>query len=181
MAYVQLNRNRLDLDRCLFISVGGTPSVEQLKGVTDTYTIAVPHLHFDNDENGIGYDCQMAAVLAGKSFSISHSRDTENPRINFTLGEKAFSVDARSFSYNTFREASGLRNIDIKIEKAPNQYKDFNDIIMAQMKSEPNTELKQANARMAAVGRENAQGKTVQEKPASQAAEEDAPRRGRGL
>ena len=181
MAYVQLNRHKLNLDRCLFISVGGTPSVEQLKGVTNAYSIAVPHLHFDNDENGIGYDCQMAAVLAGKSFSISHSRDVENPRINFTLGEKAFSVDARSFSYNAFREASGLRNIDIKIEKAPSQFKDFNDIIMAQMKAEVNTDLKQANARMAATGRENAQAKSEQQQPAVQTTEEEPPRRGRGI
>lgn len=148
MAYVQLNRAKLDLDHTLFVSVGGTPSVEQLKGVLKAWSIALPVLHFDNDENGVGYDCLMAAVIAGKSFSIAHNRDKDNPRINFTLGEKAFTVDARNFTYDAFREASGLRTVSMRIEKAPSQFKDWNDILISQMDATANMDRKVTNARL---------------------------------
>ena len=173
MAYVQIYKNKLDLDHTLFVSVGGSPSEEQLRGVIKAYSIALPVLHFDNDENGIGYDCKMAAVMAGKSFSVSHNKDKENPRINFMLGEKAFSVDARTFSYNTFREASGLRNISLRIEKAPSQYKDWNDVLIAQ------TGVAESNER----GITNA--KLHQQYKAAEKAEvqtpEESPRSGRKL
>lgn len=173
MAYVQLNKHKLDLDHTLFVSVGGTPSVEQLKGVLKAYSIALPVLHFDNDENGIGYDCLTAAVLAGKSFSISHNKDLENPRTNFKLGEKAFSVDSRNFSYNAFREASGLRNVSLRIEKAPGQFKDWNDVLIEQMDKGQEVGRKETNARLHQQYKAN-------EQPAKEI-ESESPRMGRKL
>lgn len=177
MSYVQLNRDKLDLDRCLFISVGGTPSVEQLRGVVNAYSIALPVLHFDNDENGVGYDCQMAAVLAGKTFSIAHNRKADDPRINFMLGEKAFTIDARGFSYDAFREASGLRNISLRIEKPPYKYKDWNDILLDRMNKPLDNDLKQANARVQAM----AQGAAATTGTENPSVDDSSPRKGRGI
>lgn len=175
MAYVQLNRAKLDLDHTLFVSVGGTPSPEQLKGVLKAWSIALPVLHFDNDENGVGYDCLTAAVIAGKSFSIAHNRDKDNPRINFVLGEKAFTVDARNFTYDAFREASGLRNVSMRIEKAPSRYKDWNDILMEQMDNPANIDRKITNAKL------HQQYSQAEKEQQTESVTEESPRSGRKM
>lgn len=127
MAFVQLNKASLRLDKCVFVSFGGSFSQEQMKGVRASYPSARPVLHFDNDIFGNIYDCRVAAFMAGMDM-----RCKVNPRTNdicINLGGKAFSIPLDKFSYDTFREKSGLR-CDLKIWKAPKMFKDWNDVLM---------------------------------------------------
>lgn len=130
MAFVQLNKNQLNLDESLFISFGGSFSQEQMKGVLETFHHAQPILHFDNDPTGVIYDCETACIMEGKT--IRHTKKGED--ILFTVGERSFSIPLEKLSYNKFREASGLRP-NLRLWKAPGGFKDWNDITIAQMES----------------------------------------------
>lgn len=130
MAYVQQRRHYLDLESSLFVSVGGTFSNEQVKGLLTAYPHAKPVLHFDNDINGFMYDCRTACLIEGKELRST----VVGGKVNFNVGEKAFSLDLDGISYNKFREASGLRP-NMSVEKAPGNFKDWNDVLIEGMKS----------------------------------------------
>lgn len=55
MAYYQMNRDKFDVKRGLFVSTGGTPAVGQIRGVLDFTPDATHHLCFDNDAAGWQY------------------------------------------------------------------------------------------------------------------------------
>ena len=127
MAYVQINRHKLNLDECIFVSFGGSFSDRQMKGLLEAFPEAMPVLHFDNDLNGIIYDCRSAAIMAGKEMRCK----VEEGNVLFSLGERKFSVPIDKLSYDTFRESSGLRE-KLKVEKAPDNLKDWNDVLMVE-------------------------------------------------
>lgn len=127
MAFVQLNKASIKLDECIFASFGGSFSQEQMKGLQGLFPAAKPVLHFDNDLNGNIYDCRVAAVM--NDMDIRCKVNTKTNDICFNLGEKAFSIPLDKFSYNTFREKSGLK-CDLKIWKAPKSFKDWNDVLL---------------------------------------------------
>lgn len=127
MAFVQLNKSTLRLDECIFVSFGGSFSPDQVKGLQGLFPAAKPVLHFDNDLNGNIYDCRVAAVMA--DMNMRCKIDTKLNAININLGEKAFSIPLDKFSYNTFREKSGLK-CNLKIWKAPQMFKDWNDVLL---------------------------------------------------
>lgn len=148
MAYVQINKNSLDLESTLFVSVGGTPSNEQLKGIIDAYPAAKMILHFDNDIKGIGYDCQMAAIMTGKSFSYAYNKNDENPCINCMYGEQAFTIPLDKFSLAAYKEKCGgraIREVNLKVEKPPHEYKDWNDVLIDAMMQKKEASKKEAN------------------------------------
>lgn len=126
MAYVQIKKEMLDLQNSVFVSFGGSFSDKQMKGLLEAFPTAKPVLHFDNDLNGVLYDCRCAALMAGKELKC---RADAQKNMLFTLGEKQFSIPVEEVSYATFRKASGLREY-LKVEKAPEQMKDWNDVLM---------------------------------------------------
>ena len=128
MAFVQLNKNQLNLDECLFISFGGSFSQAQMKGVLDTFPQARPVLHFDNDPTGVIYDCETACIMEGKS--LRHTKRGND--ILFTVGERSFSIPLEKLSFNKFREGSGLRPT-LQLWKAPGGFKDWNDVTISQL------------------------------------------------
>lgn len=145
MAYVQLRKETLDLDHSLFVSVGGTFSDAQMKNLLASFPLSTPVLHFDNDINGVMYDCRTACIIAGKELRVAKAG---NDTLNFNVGEKAFSLPIEGFTYGKFRDAAGIRP-DLVVEKAPSQFKDWNDVIITSMK-QPKTSLKaEANEVMA--------------------------------
>ena len=145
MAFVQLNKDNLDLNECLFVSFGGSFAKEQMKGVLNTFPEAKPVLHFDNDPTGVIYDCETACIMEDKN--IRHTKRGEE--MLFTVGERSFSIPLDKLSYNKFREASGLRP-RLQLWKAPGGFKDWNDITIAQMEmSKLEGEKKAVNEKIA--------------------------------
>ena len=135
MSYVQLHQGRLDFDRTLFVSVGGTYTNELMTRLFNEYPHAVPVLHFDNDITGVMYDIRAAAIKMGKTLRST----TANGEVHFNLDGKEFTVNADNLSYDQFIKASGVspdKRPDIRIEKAPGDFKDWNEVLQTAMKAE---------------------------------------------
>ena len=135
MSYVQLHQGRLNLDRCVFVSVGGTFTNELMHNLFREYPSATPVLHFDNDIAGTMYDIRAASIYIGKQLRSTTSGDN----VCFTLDGKEFTVEADKLSYDQFIKASGLSAAErpkIRIEKAPGEYKDWNEILQSAMDAE---------------------------------------------
>jgi len=135
MSYVQLHQGRLDFDRTLFVSVGGTYTNELMTRLFNEYPHAVPVLHFDNDLTGVMYDIRAAAIKMGKTLRST----TANGEVHFFLDDKKFTVNADNLSYDQFIKASGVspdKRPDIRIEKAPGDFKDWNEVLQTAMKAE---------------------------------------------
>ena len=135
MSYVQLHRGRLDLDHSLFISVGGQFSNTLVARLFQTYPGAQPVLHFDNDVAGVMYDIRTAAILMGRTLRST----TVGDAVRFTLDDRTFDVPSDKLSYNQFILAAGLGPQDrplLKIEKAPGEFKDWNEVLQTAMKAE---------------------------------------------
>ena len=130
MSYVQLNEHRLELDRCVFISVGGTFTNELMHNLFSEYSHATPILHFDNDIAGTMYDIRAASILIGKQLRST----TIGDNVSFNLDGKEFTVEADKLSYDQFIKASGLSaeaRPNLRIEKAPGDFKDWNEILQS--------------------------------------------------
>lgn len=125
MAFVQLNKSRINLDNSIFVSTGGTFSEKQMQNLFAHYSNAIPVLHFDNDLNGIIYDCRTAALMDGVSLKAAAHNDI----VNFQYGERAFSIPIDNLSFDEFKKKGGIK-ADVIIQKAPVQMKDWNDVIM---------------------------------------------------
>lgn len=170
MAYVQIRKNFIDFDKTLFVSVGGTFSDDQMKNLLASFPMAMPVLHFDNDINGVMYDCRTACLIAGKTLKSTKAGDN----INFNVGEKAFSLPIEGFSYGKFRDAAGIRP-RLQVEKAPALYKDWNDILITAMNAPKNTQKAEANEKMEV---QYGLNKAGQLKPLPKDYDEDPPSRG---
>lgn len=135
MSYVQLHQGRLDFDRSIFVSVGGTFTNNMMNSLLTTYKDATPVLHFDNDITGVMYDIRTAAIKAGKTLRST----TANGEVVFYYGDKTITVPADNLSYAQFIKAANLHSEDrpkVKIEKAPGEFKDFNEILQTAMQAE---------------------------------------------
>ena len=135
MSYVQLHQGRLDFNRCLFISVGGTFSNELMHSLFKEYPQAVPVLHFDNDIAGTMYDIRAAAISIGKQLRSTTAGDN----VVFNLDGKEFTVEADKLSYDQFIKASGLAadaRPKVRIEKAPGDFKDWNEVLQSALEAE---------------------------------------------
>lgn len=135
MSYVQLHQGRIDFDTSLFVSVGGTFTNDLMHKLFTAYPTATPVLHFDNDITGVMYDIRAAAIKAGKVMRST----TGNGEVIFYMNDKQFSVPADQLSYNQFIKASGLTSEarpNVIIEKAPGDFKDWNEVLQAAMEAE---------------------------------------------
>ncbi len=135
MSYVQLHQGRIDFDRSLFISVGGTFTNELMMRLFKEYPQAMPVFHFDNDITGVMYDIRAASIKIGRTLRST----TAQGEVRFNLDGKEFSVPADSLSYTEFIKASGLSadaRPKVKIEKAPGDFKDWNEVLQTAMNAE---------------------------------------------
>lgn len=82
MAFYQLNHLRLDAAHSVFVSLGGTFSDGQVKGIMSHYSEAKAMDCFDNDLAGRIYGIRMAALLEGIRMNI-HKEDSE---VKITIG-----------------------------------------------------------------------------------------------
>lgn len=108
MAFYQANRMRLDDEHSVFVSLGGTFSDEQVKGIMRHYSEARAVDCFDNDLPGRIYGIRMTALLEGLSLSIQ-KMDSE---VRLSVNGKTFSLkpDEVSLSLNWgSRSACGTR------------------------------------------------------------------------
>lgn len=79
MAFYQLNADKRELDRSVFVSTGGSPSMHQFRGLLDLTDRATHHLCFDNDRAGRMFAITFAVARSGKDYTthIATSTDEE--------------------------------------------------------------------------------------------------------
>lgn len=85
MAFYRLNHLRLDAAHSVFVSLGGTFSDGQVKGIMSHYPEAKAMDCFDNDLAGRIYGIRMAALLEGIRMNI-HKEDSE---VKITIGDRS--------------------------------------------------------------------------------------------
>ena len=125
MAFYQLNHLRLDAAHSVFVSLGGTFSDGQVKGIMSHYSEAKAMDCFDNDLAGRIYGIRMAALLEGIRMNI-HKEDSE---IKITIGDKNFNIPNDQLSIRELRKHVHIR-YNVGEWKAAENYKDWNDQLM---------------------------------------------------
>jgi len=138
MAFYQANKTRIDIEKSAFVSTGGSFSDGQLLSTMKYYQNAKAIDCFDNDLEGNLYGCRMVALLSGAQMKTSIQGDD----IKLQIKEKEFLININDIKLQTFRNASGLRTNKVGIFKAPNEYKDWNDVIMGERKDSLQNESK---------------------------------------
>lgn len=125
MAFYQLNHLRLDAAHSVFVSLGGTFSDGQVKGIMSHYPEAKAMDCFDNDLAGRIYGIRMAALLEGIRMNI-HKEDSE---VKITIGDKNFDIPNDQLSIRELRKHVHIR-YNVGEWKAAENYKDWNDQLM---------------------------------------------------
>lgn len=125
MAFYQLNHLRLDAAHSVFVSLGGTFSDGQVKGIMSHYPEAKAMDCFDNDLAGRIYGIRMAALLEGIRMNI-HKEDSE---VKITIGDKNFDIPNDQLSIRELRKHIHIR-YNVGEWKAAENYKDWNDQLM---------------------------------------------------
>lgn len=69
MAFYQLQPDKRELAKAVFVSTGGSPSIQQFYGMLKHTDKANHHLCFDNDMAGRMYAINFAVARSGKDFS----------------------------------------------------------------------------------------------------------------
>ena len=125
MAFYQLNRWKLDNERSVFVSIGGTFSDQQVKAVMNHYANARAVDCFDNDMAGQVYGIRMAGLLDNKSLRVV--RTDEGIHV---------SVEGKDFLLPPDKATLSELNKHVKLSgrvfqwKPPRMFKDWNDVIM---------------------------------------------------
>ena len=125
MAFYQLNHLRLDAAHSVFVSLGGTFSDGQVKGIMAHYPEARAMDCFDNDLAGRIYGIRMAALLEGIRMNV-HKEDSE---VMITVGDKNFAIPNDQLSIRELRKHIHIR-YNVGEWKAAENYKDWNDQLM---------------------------------------------------
>ena len=153
MAFYQLNHLRLDAAHSVFVSLGGTFSDGQVKGIMSHYPEAKAMDCFDNDLAGRIYGIRMAALLEGIRMNI-HKEDSE---VKITIGDKSFAIPNDQLSIRELRKHIHIR-YNVGEWKAAANYKDWNDQLMGKQMEIVPVENKFARDRNLADRREKGVG-----------------------
>lgn len=126
MAFYQINKNKISLEKSVFVSTGGSFSDQQFRTIRDYYNLATPTLCFDNDLNGRMYDIRALCLLNSLELFTSIHEDS----ILFRLNNKEFTITSEDLSLTSFLAESGIRkNNQLYLWKAPKENKDWNDVL----------------------------------------------------
>lgn len=125
MAFYQMNHLRLDTAQSVFISLGGTFSDSQIKGIMAHYLEAKAMDCFDNDLAGRIYGIRMAALLEGIRLNVHKEED----KVKITVGTKNFAIANEQLSIRELRKHIHIR-YNVGEWKAAANYKDWNDQLM---------------------------------------------------
>lgn len=125
MAFYQANHLRLDAPHSVFVSLGGTFSDGQIKGIMEHYSEARAVDCFDNDLAGRIYGIRMAALLENLRLNI-HKGEQE---VRIQVNGKVFSLSPEKVSIAELGKHVSLRYKVGQWKPAP-CFKDWNDQIM---------------------------------------------------
>jgi hypothetical protein len=127
MAFYQANKARLqaDLDKSVFVSIGGTFSNQQVAGIMSYYANARAVDCFDNDVPGRIYGMRMVSVVEKVPLNIVQTDDA----IRVSHNGQEHQLDPQKATLNSLRSFIRFKR-EFGVEKAPTAYKDWNDVVM---------------------------------------------------
>lgn len=127
MAFYQANKAKLqgELDKSVFVSIGGTFSNQQVGSIMDYYSNARAVDCFDNDVPGRIYGMRMVGVVEKVPLNIVQSDGSI--RVSYKGQEHV--LDAQKATLNSLRSFVSFKR-SYGVEKAPAAFKDWNDVIM---------------------------------------------------
>lgn len=125
MAFVQANKTKLDLQRSAFVSIGGTFSDAQIKGVMNYYSNAKAVDAFDNDFAGKVYGIRMLYILNEKRFEML-KRENE---VLLKADDRVIKLKERDLTPQRVGRELGF-SVKVDTWKAPQKFKDWNDFLM---------------------------------------------------
>jgi hypothetical protein len=131
MAFYQANRARMDneLDRSVFVSIGGAFSGGQVKGIASHYPNARLVDCFDNDIPGRIYGMKLAATAEGVDFKdLKITEDDKHINVEYK-GNKS-TLDANKATLTDLDSIIHFTKHRYGVEKAPSAFKDWNDVVM---------------------------------------------------
>lgn len=132
MAFYQLNKQRIDsLDKaddvsnCVFVSIGGTFSNSQVKGIADYYPNATVVDCFDNDLPGRIYGMRLISVIEDLDLTFIHKEDG----IHVNYNDQDYVFDAETAGLNDLKGIVRPKRTFME-RKPPTGFKDWNDVAM---------------------------------------------------
>lgn len=123
MSFYELNKSRIKLDECVFCSIGGYISNNQIINTLNKYPKGTVHTLFDNDLNGNIYDIKILGILSKNAINIRE----KNNNIEFTTAKGTFEIPKEQVSIERFREKAHI-NAPVQVHKSGDA-KDFNEIL----------------------------------------------------
>lgn len=127
MAFWEVNHEKMSMESAVFASTGGAVSDQQITGTMKQYRLATAVDCFDNDLNGRIYGIRLIALLESLKKVFINIKDEV---VHLEMGEKVFELAADLVDVDTFRAMTGLYGDKVRTCKAPEPYKDWNDVIL---------------------------------------------------
>lgn len=131
MAFYQSNRVRLehDLDKSVFVSIGGAFSGGQINSIATHYPNARLVDCFDNDIPGRIYGMKMIAAAEGIDFKdLKIVEDGSHIKVSYK-GQVA-TLDGNTATLKDLESIISSTKHRYGVEKAPSAFKDWNDVVM---------------------------------------------------
>ena len=125
MAFFQANKSRIDTETSVFVSIGGSFSDRQVKGIMNFYPNAKAVDCFDNDLAGQVYGIRMAGLL-----------DNKNLHLVKTNSSVRLSADGKDILLPPGKENLTELSRHVRFSgrvrqwKPPSAFKDWNDVVM---------------------------------------------------
>ena len=125
MAFYQLNRQKIEKESSVFVSLGGSFSNQQFTGIMRHYGQAKAVDCCDNDLNGRIYGIRMAGLMDGVHFNISKT----NEEVHLTVKGQEHIMDADTASIH---ELTKFMEVNPRVAewKPAKAFKDWNDQAM---------------------------------------------------
>lgn len=131
MAFYQSNRVRLehDLDKSVFVSIGGAFSGGQINGIATHYPNARLVDCFDNDVPGRIYGMKMIAAAEGIDFKdLKIVGDSDHIKVAYK--GQITTLDGNTATLKDLESIISSTKHRYGVEKAPSAFKDWNDVVM---------------------------------------------------
>ena len=125
MSFYQANKEKLDLKKSVFCSLGGSFSDKQILNTMEYYRYAKAVDCFDNDLAGRVYGCRMAALVDGKTLNVTTDG---NKAINLTINGKELNVKEEDINLTKLGKYINQKNNSSQWH-APKNFKDWNDYL----------------------------------------------------
>lgn len=100
-----------ELNKAVFVSTGGNPSLGQMRGMIDATHQANHHLGFDRDEAGQTFAISFAMTKADRIFNSHIGTNGNLVVVDTTDGYKRTEIDMKDFCFPKEMEALGIGHI----------------------------------------------------------------------